>query len=138
MHSMRLAENGREAEISYLNFPLIAIDEDVVTFKVSMDNWRVMAMQIDKAIQYLSTPMLNCSNVHSLMFLPKSVNSLRTRAKSEIEEKEKELGVSLKWTYCLRVPEVNISVTKLMLPFETSTQEVKNFMMLLCLRVLRR
>lgn len=46
------------------------IDKDVVTLKISMNYWRMIAMQIYKTAKDLTGPVLNGSDVYMLIFLP--------------------------------------------------------------------
>lgn len=73
MSSMGLADNCCQPKIPNLNFPLVSIDKNIITFKISMDHRWVMAMKIEKPSQDLSTPMLHCPNVNSLVLLPISI-----------------------------------------------------------------
>lgn len=66
--SMGFAEDGSKAKITNFDFALIPIDENVITLEVSMYNRRIMAMQVMKPFQDLSTPTLYGSNVNLLMF----------------------------------------------------------------------
>lgn len=72
---MRFTKNSSKAKITNLDLPLIPINKNVITLKISMDNWRMSAMKVMKAFQDLPTPMLYCSNVNSLMFLSISVQN---------------------------------------------------------------
>ena len=54
--------------IANLEQALVAINENIVTLKVSMDHRRIKAMKILKPLQDLPTPMFDCSNVNSLVF----------------------------------------------------------------------
>jgi len=62
--SIRFAENRSKAKITDFDFPLVAIDENVITLEISMDHRRIMAVQIQKPFQNLPTPMLNSSDVN--------------------------------------------------------------------------
>ena len=65
MISMRFTKDCSEAKITNLDFPLVSINKNVVTLEVPVDNRGVMAMEIKKAFQNLSTPMFHSSNVDS-------------------------------------------------------------------------
>ena len=67
---MRFPKNRSEAKIANFDFPLVTIDKDIVTLEISVDDWRVMTMEIEKPSQDLPAPMLHCPNVHSLVLLP--------------------------------------------------------------------
>ena len=70
MSNIGFPENCCQAEISNLHFPLISIDKNIITFEISMNHRWVMAMKIEKPTQDLSTPMLHCSDVNSLVLKP--------------------------------------------------------------------
>lgn len=78
MSSMGLAENCCQPKIPNLNFPLVSIDKNIITFKISMDHRWVTAMKIEKPSQDLSTPMLHCPNVNSLVLLPIPIVIIKT------------------------------------------------------------
>lgn len=65
---MGLAQDGGKAKITNFDFPLVSVDENVITLEVSVYNRRVVAMQVMKPSQNLSTPTLYCSNVNPLVF----------------------------------------------------------------------
>lgn len=69
--SIRFSENRSKAKITDFDFPLVAIDENVITLEISVDHRRIMAVQIQKPFQNLPTPMLNSSDVNPSV--PKSV-----------------------------------------------------------------
>lgn len=48
MSCMSLSKNGCKAKVPNLDFPLISIHEDIVTLEVSMDDGRIMTMQVKK------------------------------------------------------------------------------------------
>lgn len=48
MSCMSLSKDGCKAKVSNLNFPLISIHEDIITLEVSMDDGRVVTMQVKK------------------------------------------------------------------------------------------
>lgn len=48
MSCMGLSKNGCKAKVPNLDFPLISIHEDIVTLEVSMDDGRIMTMQVKK------------------------------------------------------------------------------------------
>lgn len=70
--------------------------------------------------------MLHSSDIHSLMLQPISAETNLVKEmvfnKNPFEKTKKKKAMENK-THCLRVPEVNISVTKLMFLFGVSTQE---------------
>lgn len=68
---MRFSKDRSEAKITNFDLTLIPIDENVVTFKVSMNDRGIVTVQIHEALQYLSAPMFYCSNVDPLMSQPK-------------------------------------------------------------------
>lgn len=49
------------------------IDKDVITLEVSVNYWRIMAMQINKPPEDLPCPAFNSSDVHPFVLLPVSV-----------------------------------------------------------------
>lgn len=138
--SMRFPENCSKAKITDLDFALVTVDKNVITFEISMNHRGIMAMEIKKTLQNLPTPMFDCSNIDPLMLCPipyrwikKNIARFRKLPDKIILKKLAKTG-----TYCLRVPEVNISVTKLMFLLAVSTQEVQNLIIFLCFKVLRR
>ena len=68
--SMRFAKDGGQAQIPNLDLPLVPIDENVVAFEISVDDGRVMAVEIEEAHQDLPAPMLHYSDMHSPVHLP--------------------------------------------------------------------
>lgn len=67
---LRSTKNSGQTEITDLDLAEMAIDEEVVALEVSMYDWRIMAMEVSEALQYLASPVLNCSHVHSLILSP--------------------------------------------------------------------
>jgi hypothetical protein len=47
---------------------LVTINKNVVTLEIPVDYRGVMAVKIEKPLQYLPTPMLDCSNIYSPVF----------------------------------------------------------------------
>lgn len=68
MSGMRFSQNSSKAKVANLDFPLVSIDENIVTLEISVNHRGVTAVKIEKAFQNLSTPMLNCSYVNSSVF----------------------------------------------------------------------
>ena len=76
---MRFPEDSSKAKVANLDLALVPVDEDVVAFEVSVDHRRIVAMEIEKALQNLPAPMLYSSNIHPLMFQPIPIYSKPTR-----------------------------------------------------------
>lgn len=93
---MRFAENGGETKVTNLDLTLVAINEDVVTFEVSMDDWWVMTMKVKQTLQDLPTPMLHCPNVHPSVFLPIPVNRKTEAKQSEERMNESPTKIDIK------------------------------------------
>ena len=70
MRRMRFPENRSKAKITNLDLALVPVDENVVTLEVSMNNRRIMAVEIEKPLQNLPTPIFDSSNICPLMFQP--------------------------------------------------------------------
>lgn len=70
MSRLEISKHGGKAKVTNLDLCQMTIDEDVVTFEVSVDDRRIVLMQVDKAIKNLACPVLDCSNVHSLVSFP--------------------------------------------------------------------
>lgn len=146
---MRLAEDGSQAEVTNLDLALVAVNEDVVTLEVPVDDGWIMAVQVQQAAKDLPAPVLHRPYVHPPVSLPvpnhhrtsnhnqfQSKNQKRKKLLRLVMKKEtlqpdmkrqQHLGAIQAQrlvTHWRRVPEVNISVMKLMLRRETSTQEV--------------
>lgn len=85
-------------------------------------------MEVEKPSQDLSTPMLHRPNVNPFVLLSIPITSLDTPQKrvKNLNHLHTEIAMRMEPedTYCRRVPEVNISVTKLMFLLAVSTQEV--------------
>ena len=46
---MGLEKDCCQTKVSYLNFSLVSIDENIVTFQITMNNRWIVTMQIQKA-----------------------------------------------------------------------------------------
>lgn len=82
MSSMRFSQNSSKPKISNFNFPLVSIDKNVITLKISMDYRGIMTMKIEKSIQDLSAPPLYCSNVDSFVLQPIPTKPQQTKIKN--------------------------------------------------------
>lgn len=47
----------------------MSIDKDVVALEISMNYWRIIAMQINKTTKDLACPVLNGTDVYPRVFL---------------------------------------------------------------------
>jgi hypothetical protein len=70
VNSVRFAKDGSQAQVANLDLTLVAIDEDIVTFEIPMDNRRMMTVEIQKTHQDLPASMLHCSDMNPLVHLP--------------------------------------------------------------------
>ena len=124
-NNMRFTKNGSESKVTNLNFSLVSIDEDVITFEISMDDWRRTAMEIEKPFRTcLITPLLHRFYIHSSMSQPIPTQSQSLQLwNTHFRFSYKEI-TKTQVAYCLRVPEVKSSVTKLIDKLSVSTQEV--------------
>ena len=70
MGGLRTTEDGGEAEIPNLDLTEMAIDKDVIALEISVDNWRIMGMEINQTLQDLPSPFLDCPDVDAPVSLP--------------------------------------------------------------------
>lgn len=61
---MALPHDGSQAQISNLELPNVAVDEDVTAVQVSVDDAGVVGVQIMEASENLHTPFLECLRGH--------------------------------------------------------------------------
>lgn len=76
MSSVGIPKDGSKAKVSNLNFTLIPIDKDIVALEVSVYNRGIMAVEIKKTPQDLPAPVLDCSQIYSLVSLPIPVTKM--------------------------------------------------------------
>lgn len=61
------AQQGGETQVADLDHPLRTIDEDVVTLEISVDNGRVVAVQVYQAAENLPSPALQNLVINNLV-----------------------------------------------------------------------
>jgi hypothetical protein len=66
--SVGFLKDCSKAKITNFDFSLVTINKNVVTLEIPVDYRGVMAVKIEKPLQYLPTPMLDCSNIYSPVF----------------------------------------------------------------------
>jgi DUF1009 family protein len=70
VHGMGLAQDGSKAKVPNLDLAGVAIDEDVVALEVTVDDGRVIAVEVDEGTEDLATPVLDGMQPHTLVLLP--------------------------------------------------------------------
>nr|GMD28325.1 hypothetical protein Iba_chr08eCG6290 [Ipomoea batatas] len=70
MCSVGSMKNCCKAKVPNLDLSKMAIHKNIVTLEVSVDDRGVVAMQINKACEYLARPNLYGSDVYSSILLP--------------------------------------------------------------------
>jgi len=56
------------SHVANFDFSVCAVDEDVVALDVSVDDWRVVRVKIDEALQDLSAPSFYNLEIRGLQF----------------------------------------------------------------------
>lgn len=111
MGRVAVPQHSCKTKIANFNLSKMPIDKDIITLKVSMDNRRVVLMEINKPFQDLPSPRLDCSDIYPqvLIFVSSQEQDKVIQSKNRVILSEEKVQVN----YCRRVPEVNSSVMKL-------------------------
>lgn len=134
-----LLHENCQTQVSYLNFSMVSIHKNVVTFQVFMDNRWIVTMKVYQALKYLFSPIFYGFHINISMSFTISVNQINIIIPYILQLNNiKEEDDRFNRTYCLKFPNVHSSIIMLMVFFLPSIQELKNFMIFSCFRDFNR
>lgn len=64
MCRMAVPQHSCKTKITNFDLSKMAINKDIITLEVSMDNRRVVSVEINKPFQDLPSPGLDCSDIY--------------------------------------------------------------------------